>query len=710
MSFRTQNQFLSVQDFEYVISTEGHFDSLDDFFDTIDKYPGILAVEEKSDILKIIKTHYKDKIRHLIGRAEQITENCFDLLGSGPTYLGAKIDWHQDFKSGRVWNRDYYLNVPQIYWGDHSDAKVPWELSRFHYLYDLALAYNLTGIKKYLDKFIALIEDWIYENACPFGINWVNPMEASIRAINWLTAYEMIDKEIISDNFKSRFYNLLYQHGLFIWENLASFGPGINNNNYLYDLTGLLVLGRLFKSLPDGEKWYEFAHAELEKEIFNQISPDGTCYESSLNYQIIMLELYLFAINFEKRNGQTFSEEFKARIMQSCAALYYLSKPDETVPNFGDSGSDRLFRMADRDERDIGYLLDLAGIIIDLKGFTQNRVRPAVELLWLTGLEGFRNYFDNLVVPRREKKSMYFADSGLAVCRQKENYLGFFANAVGEIGIGGHKHNDILAIEFSHGKDNFIVDSGTFVYTGDPSGRNFFRKTGSHSTLEVDSQEINRFLPKILFSIRGDAEVRDVVWESDGERDYISAEHSGYARLDNPVVIKRSLHFNKQNQIYCFRDQFMGNGEHTLYGHLILDNEIKTVIKDNHALLMTPSGKIAVVVMADPDWTLEMIPHFISKRYGQKLESWKLRYSRQAKTPQTCLWGLFVADSQYQITSKLNRFYNNLHKLKWEPERVGRLVLKRGSEFVMSARMIEELFVPGLDQLRRESRKVELTH
>lgn len=34
-------------------------------------------------------------------RVEKIVEHEFDLLGSGPKRLGAEIDWHLDFKSGR---------------------------------------------------------------------------------------------------------------------------------------------------------------------------------------------------------------------------------------------------------------------------------------------------------------------------------------------------------------------------------------------------------------------------------------------------------------------------------------------------------------------------------------------------------------------------------------------------------------------------------
>jgi hypothetical protein len=695
---------LSAFEFEQEIVEKGGFSSSEAFFDYVSFRDWIFHASGMHDVYPLLRKNYPNSLKEIIGRAEQIYENCFDVLGSGPTYLGAKIDWHLDFKSGRIWKREFYQNVPLMFWGDNSDAKVPWELSRFQYLTSLALAYNLTHLKKYHHKFVAIIEDWIYENPCPYGINWANAMEISIRAINWLGAYELFDPKSFDANFKAKFFRSLYQHGQLIWENLAHYGPGINNNHYLFDLTGLLVIGRLFHNTPDGLAWCEFARGELEKEIFNQVSPDGTCYESSLNYQIMMLEIYLFVLNFERRFGDDFEDEWKARVMQSCASLYFLSKSDNTVPNFGDSGSDRLFKIVNRDECDVRDILDLASVVIDLKGYCTNKICPVPELLIWSGKDGFDLYFERLVSDCKEKHSMFFQDSGMAVLRDTGSYLGFFAHSATALDFAGHKHNDLLAMEFSYGRQNFIVDSGTYVYTGDPSCRNYFRKTASHSTLEVDGQEINRFLPKILFSVRKDAEVSEVSWDSKPEFDFISAAHSGYMRLENPVITRRSIYFDKIESIYLIKDEFLGSGTHLMSGNIILNNDITAGILDNRVVLKSISGPMAMIVMSCGKWHLEKIPHYISRSYGEKLESWKIRYSQIERAPQACIWGIFGAESYKAMQQKSIRFYSILNRIGWRTKTLQKLELKRGTEELMYERIIDRALNPGLEQLR-ESQK-----
>ncbi len=707
MNLNARYDQIDGREFEKLITSAGGFQSLEEFCQYFSSREWIFATRKKHEIVNILRTKYPGFLKEVLGRAEMTTENCFDILGSGPTYLGAKIDWHMDFKSGRIWKKDFFMNVPTMYWGDRSDAKVPWEISRFYFGPDLAIAHNICHLRKYIAKFSSMVEDWIYENPFPYGINWASSMEASVRAINWIAAYELFEPQLFTINFKSKFFASLYQHGKFIWENLANYGPGINNNHYLFDLIGLLVLGRVFDFNDEGHGWYEFAYGELENEIFNQVSPDGTSYESSLNYQIIMLELYLFAINFEKRFGSEFSDQVKARLMQCCASLYHLSKADNTVPNLGDSGSERLFKLRNRDERNICYLLELASVIIGLKGFHADKVKPDIELLWWCGPLKLDDYIASLVKPRARKEAAFFEDSGLAVMRHGENYLGFFANTINSVEWGGHKHNDLLAIEYSHGRDNFIVDSGTYVYTGDPSGRNYFRRTSSHSTLEVDGQEINRFLPKILFSIRRDAEIREVEWENEEDHIFATAEHSGYSRLENPVIVRRSIHLSKKQELFIIKDEFMGSGRHLMSGNLILEHGVKVGILENHIFLKSPSGKICVVVIPHDDWQIEKIPHYISKSYGQVEETWKLRYSKMSHAPQTCICGLFVVNDFIEIDRHVREFYALADRLGWFSKSGTRLIMKRGEERHISENEVSRVLTPDLGQIIDEMQTVQ---
>ena len=703
-------QWIHCPEYEQLLENCPNRKSLEELFCSISRRTPVMAAEETDQIITLIRKHYPDKFQATLKRADEVLHHRFNIHGGGYNYLGKKIDWHLDFKSGRIWKKDFYSSVPLIFWGDYSDAKVPWELSRFHYLIDLAIAYRLSGLKKYLNKYVQLIEDWILENPCPYGINWVNPMEASIRAVNWLASYRIFGDEAFSLSFKTRFFYSLFQHGAFIWNNLEKQGPGISINIYLYDLVGLLVMGRLFDSTTCGAQWYNFAREEIEQEIYAQIGSDGVSYESSLNYHLVLLELFLFAYSFVERSGDSLSLEYKSRLQKSCAVTYYLAKPDQTLPNFGDSGSDRLFCFDDRAERDPRYLWDLAAVLIGLEGFSHPQIRPEYELLWWLGEKAQNRYFDNVVIRPRRQASLYFPISGLTVLRARDSYMSFFANPVRSGVLNGFKHNDLLAIEYSTGGENFVVDSGTYVFTGDPSGRNFFRKTSSHSTLEVDGQEINRFLPKLLFSVRRDAEIKQSEWESNPYHDYISAEHSGYTRLDNPVIVKRSIHFDKQDLIYLMRDDFMGSGKHLMTVNLILDSEVQARIVQNKVIMRRPSGQMAVMIVDSEGWFLEKVPHYVSDCYGVKKESWKIRFSCFDRAPRTCMWGIFGIDSDSEIHEKIARYRQLSENLGWRSGGLNKLTLKRKAERTISRKEIHELFTPKLERLEKEERRRQLSN
>ena len=75
----------------------------------------------------------EDPPADLVARADEVAAHRFDLLGSGPTELGPEIDWLTDFKSGRRWPL-HHGSLLRLAYGDGSDIKVPWELSRCQHL------------------------------------------------------------------------------------------------------------------------------------------------------------------------------------------------------------------------------------------------------------------------------------------------------------------------------------------------------------------------------------------------------------------------------------------------------------------------------------------------------------------------------------------------------------------------------------------------
>lgn len=98
-----------------------------------------------------------------------------------------------------------------------------------------------------------------------------------------------------------------------------------------------------------------------------------------------------------------------------------------------------------------------------------------------------------------------FPDFGLFLWRTPRCYLAVRCGAIGQNGIGGHAHNDQLAIELQVDGVDWIADPGTMLYTPDPDSRNRYRSVAAHfAPRAADGREPGR-LDRGLFRIDGAA-------------------------------------------------------------------------------------------------------------------------------------------------------------------------------------------------------------
>lgn len=82
-----------------------------------------------------------------------------------------------------------------------------------------------------------------------------------------------------------------------------------------------------------------------------------------------------------------------------------------------------------------------------------------------------------------------FEDFGLYVYRADDFFLSVRCGSVGQMGRGGHDHNDQLSIELEIDGVSIVTDPGTFVYTPLPEQRNLYRSVFSHFTPRIAEEE-----------------------------------------------------------------------------------------------------------------------------------------------------------------------------------------------------------------------------
>ena len=492
----------------------------------------------------------------LRAEADEVLAHRFDLLGSGPLPLGEEIDWHRDFKSGYRWPRHFYQDVVATRLDDSSDAKAPWELSRSHHLLTLARAAALFEDERYATELERQLRSWLDENPPGYGINWRNPMEVALRAVNWIWAVRTLEAfRPLAADLRPRVAGALQVHARHIEANLEG-TPYLRSNHYLSDILGLLAVGAALDCDPTAERFVVKAQRAFEEEIQIQVHHDGIGFEASLPYHGLALEIFLLARVISTWNGDPLSAEYDHRLAAMLAASRALQHPDGRVPQIGDGDSGRVLPAGFEREPTFNHLLWLGAAILD--GSRPAEGWPHEEVAWTLGL-GAWNQVQSLPLDADEG-SRPFPLGGFFVMRSGGTHVVVRCGDVGQNGNGGHSHNDMLSFDLWH-EVPVVVDSGTYVYTSDPAARNAFRSTASHNTVSVDRAEINPIVEHELFRLRQFARPQVGVFEDGPDYVRLVASHDGFRRLAPPVIHRREFLLDRSHGGLEIRDELLGQGE-----------------------------------------------------------------------------------------------------------------------------------------------------
>jgi Heparinase II/III-like protein/Heparinase II/III N-terminus len=409
--------------------------------------------------------------KELAVRAQRIVAHRFDLLGSGLTELGLEIDWLADFKTDRRWPLHHGSLLAASY-GDGSDIKVPWELSRFQHLPLLAATGNV-------DEIGAQLESWIAANPVELGVNWASTMDVAIRAANWVAALALSAERATRAPWFDPVMESLLLHGRFIRSHLE--WSEARGNHYLSEVVGLLMVAALFPG-REGRGWALWASRELVGEMEHQVRPDGTAHEASTSYHRLVTELFLCGTHAADALAPgSIPAWYRERLERMLDFVRDYTRPDGLAPQIGDADDGRFLPLGDygADPRDQRHLFAQARRLFE----------PATE-------------------------SAAYPDGGFYVLRGGGSYAIVRCGDVGRCGRGGHGHNDQLSFELAANGRPLVVDPGTYVYTPEPAERNRFRSTAFHATLRVDGEEQNELRDDDLFAMDDRARAERLHWDA----------------------------------------------------------------------------------------------------------------------------------------------------------------------------------------------------
>ncbi len=582
---------------------------------------------DRQTVVNTLRQDFPSEVAGILRVAEQTAAGKFAVLGSdlvdmrrGSRRPGWCIDWRRDPISNQRYARVFsqWRFQPDRMQPGRADIKGPWEMGRCQHLPTLGVAWWLTSDERYAKCFARTVSDFRRQNPVGQGAQWACPMDVSLRLVSWIIGASCFQgARPLGFRWWAGFLRGLVEHGRFIAQNLeyGTFnGELITSNHHLSNLLGLYWLAVSFPHLDAACVWRGIAERGLEQEIDRQILSDGGNYESSVPYHRLDVEMFLSAYAMSKNFGQPLSSAYRDRLLTGMEFLAALRQPGGRQPQMGDADNGRAHILTGYgrwNQESMDHLLAAGAAVLEAPHLAAEipLERQVEAIVW-----GHTPQAAPRVAPRTKGK--LYRESGLAVWRGAENYLLLANGRVGTSGVGNHKHNDQLAIEWVAGSQPLVVDGGSYCYTSDPTFRNLFRSVTTHNTVSVDAEEQHSMRNDWLFRLtqEGDASVR--IERGTEERWGIEGTHTAYERLGRPVRHTRRVLF-LADETMVLDDCFEGADEHQLRWYFLLYPGVKAQVAGSQVKLTGSHGGGTLRTPVEQRWSL--VEGWYSPGYGQKI-------------------------------------------------------------------------------------------
>ena len=142
-----------------------------------------------------------------------------------------------------------------------------------------------------------------------------------------------LDSDVMDDAFVTMFYRSLWEHG----NRLRHFhAPG--GNWLTQEMSGLVRLTLFCPFFAESAAWHAYAIGRMEKELSNQVYPDGFQIELATGYHGGVIRHFVSVIEAERQYGKEPPAALLAGIERMYNLYTHLARPDRGIPGLNDSG------------------------------------------------------------------------------------------------------------------------------------------------------------------------------------------------------------------------------------------------------------------------------------------------------------------------------------------------------------------------------------
>ncbi|ALA59045.1 alginate lyase family protein [Nitrospira moscoviensis] len=502
--------------------------------------PFMPGLADRAAAVRLMNGRFGDERAALVDRAERAIKGRFDLLGRRDLSFGDPIDWRLEPISGKRTALDHGSRIPFLDGRLAGDKKIVWELNRHRHFVTLGQAYWLTGDERYAGAFADQIVSWMEANPPRRGINWASSLEVAFRSIAWLWALHLFaGSERLAPALVWRIVKNLAQHGAYVRAYLSHYYSP--NTHLTGEALGLFYLGTTLPELGEAEEWRRAGLCILLDQLPKQVRSDGVYFEQASYYHRYTIDVYLH-LKLRAQTARIALPPWIDRIL--CAMLDHLmwiTRPDGKATLYGDDDGGRLLALGEREADDFRDTLALGAALYGRPDWKAIAGRASADLSWTAGAEVL-TVFDRLPDRPPPPGAKLFEAAGCVVLRDgwepDATYLWLDAGVHGALR-GGHAHADALSFEFCAGGITWLVDPGTYTYTGDAAAREAFRTTAGHNTVLVDG--LPQSIPGGPFSWTRVASACVTECRMQSDAMIVAGTHDGYLRLPSPVRHTRAF-------------------------------------------------------------------------------------------------------------------------------------------------------------------------
>lgn len=435
-------------------------------------------------------------------------------------------------------------------WADSNKSHLwNFNLHYLEFLIPLAAAYREEKDVRYYETFKDYCRRWISDNREGTGDGW-HPYTISLRLTNLWICMDGFGRIIREDtDFIRELNNSMYAQYLHLQKRMELHLLG---NHYFENLKAVM-LGALYFREPGVYGKYK---KKFQREIREQILPDGVHYERSLMYHKIILEDMMRVAKAVRSRDLLFCQNLLDTIRKMADAGWSLERGMGRTPLFNDAGD--------------------------------NVARPWKGCL-LDALE------DEFEIQPEGQGNRAFPDAGYYCLEHGEIKIIMDAGEIAPSYMPGHGHCDGLSFELAWCGNPVFVNSGTGQYQGPL--RAYFRSTAAHNTIVTDQEEQSECWGEHRVGRR----IRDV--SGSCESTWIKGSLTAYSGKRHSRMI-RLVNHNITDNVVEIQDRVRGHA--SAYFHLAPDYEY--VVQGQKVLVRSreENGKIICEIQTGKEDTLRV--------------------------------------------------------------------------------------------------------